>query len=181
MFSNYLYFKKKYFYLKKINNYAIKLKDVLETKQLYKNLGFLIFKGQSSTKFTYPFKKSFLVQYIIYFYFSAVNTLVHITDASGNLKFLHSAGSVSFKGKQKKIRIIVLKRFFLLLRWLKIRFLKNKPVALHFNNVGHYKKFLIRNLKKYFYIRIIKDYVSYSYNGCRGKKKVRKRIRSRRK
>ncbi len=149
-------------------------------KQQCKSLYFLLFKQRRLVESEKRIKSGFLIQYIMHFSFSATNTLLHITDALGNLKFQHSAGSVNFKGKQKKIRIMVLNRFFHTLRRLKISFLKNKPIALHLSNVGFYKKFLIRHLKRYFYIRVVKNYDSYSYNGCRKKKKVRKRQKFRR-
>ena len=116
-----------------------------------------------------------MVAYSFYFSFSTVNTFLYITDALGNLKYHYSAGLVSFKGKLKKSRIQVLNRFFKELKKLKINILKNKPIALHLNNVGFYRYFIIKNLKKNFFIRFIKNYLIYSYNGCRRKKKLRKK------
>ena len=116
-----------------------------------------------------------MLVYTIYFSFSTVNTFLYITDALGNLKFRYSAGLVNFKGKQKKSRIQVLNRFFRELKKLKISTLKNSPIALHLNNVGFYKYLIVKNLKKDFFIRFIKSYQIYSFNGCRKKKKLRKR------
>ena len=45
--------------------------------------------------------------------------------------------------KQKKNRLQVLNQFFKELRKLKIRALKNKPIALHLKNVGNYKYFIV--------------------------------------
>ena len=163
--------------LKKINKYIFQLKNILNIKQQYQSLYFLLFK--QSLESEKP-SNGFSVVYIIHFSFSATNTLLHVTDTSGNLKFCHSAGSVNFKGKQKKVRIIVLSQFFRTLMRLKMNFLKNKPVVLHLSNVGFYKSFIIRHLKRYFYIRIVKNYDSNTYNGCRKKKKIRKRQRSHR-
>ena len=115
--------------------------------------------------------------YIINFSFSPTNTFLYITDVSGNLKFHYSAGLLEFRGKQKKIRIVILRSFFKVLKQLKFGLLGNKPLALHLNNVGFYKYYIVRKLKKYFFIRVIKSYELYSFNGCRKKKKVRKRQR----
>lgn len=175
VFLNYFYFKKKYFYLKKINKYIFKLKDIFNQKQKNK-IFLLLFKNQQRLE-NKKLLKGLFVMYIIHFSFSISNTFLHITDTSGNLKFHYSAGLLEFKGKQKKTRIIVLSSFFNILRQLKISFLKNKPIALHLNNVGFYKYFIIKKLKKYFFIRIIKSYDIHSYNGCRKKKGIRKRQR----
>ena len=172
-FLNYFYLKKKYFYIRKINKYILKLKNIFTKKQKYK---ISLLKNRRNLK-NKKLLKGLLVMYIIHFSFSTTNTFLHITDTSGNLKFHYSAGLLEFKGKQKKVRIVVLSSFFNVLRQLRMSLLKNKPIALHLNNVGSYKYFIIRKLKKYFFIRIVKSYELYPYNGCRKKKKVRKRQR----
>jgi ribosomal protein S11 len=101
-----------------------------------------------------------------------VNTFLYIIDASGNLKFRYSAGLVELKGKEKKVRLQVLNRFFKELQKLKINILKNNPIALHLKNVGSYKRFIIKNLRKFFFIRFIKSYQTYPFNGCRKKKTI---------
>ena len=163
--------KKKSFYHKKINNSIKKLKSLLNEKQQHKKLNSLMSRSPISEKQM----NGFVIVYIIYFSFSATNTFLHITDTFGNLKFRYSAGLVDLKGKQKKSRVQVLTRFLRELRKIKISTLKDKPVALHLNNVGSYKYFIIKNLKKNFFIRLIKSYDTYSYNGCRKKKRLRKR------
>lgn len=173
IFLNYFYLKKKYLYIRKINKYIFKLKNIFTKKQKYK-ISFL--KNLQNLK-NKRLLKGLLVMYIVHFSFSATNTFLHITDTSGNLKFHYSAGLLEFRGKQKKVRIVVLSSFFHILRQLRISLLKNKPIALHLNNVGSYRYFIIRKLKKYFFIRIVKNYELYPYNGCRKKKKVRKRQR----
>ena len=173
VFLNYFYLKKTRLYIRKINKYVFKLKNIFNKKQKYKTS---LLNNQRSLR-NKKLSKGLFVMYIIHFSFSTTNTFLHITDTSGNLKFRYSAGLLKFKGKRKKTRILVLGSFFNLLRQLKISFLKNKPIALHLNNVGTYKYFIIRKLKKYFFIRIIKSYELYPYNGCRKKKKVRKRQR----
>jgi ribosomal protein S11 len=163
--------KKKSFYHKKINNSILKLKSLLSEKQQHKKLSSLVHKSRVPEKQ----KDGFIIVYIIYFSFSATNTFLHVTDTFGNLKFRYSAGLVDFKGKQKKSRIQDITRFLRELRKLKISALKDKPIALHLNNVGSYKYFIIKNLKKNFFVRLIKSYETYSYNGCRKKKRLRKR------
>jgi ribosomal protein S11 len=160
--------KKKSFYYKKMKNSISKLKGLLNEKQQYKKFNTQPFVTENQ-------KSGFVIVYVIHFSFSATNTFLHITDIFGNLKFCYTAGLVNFKGKQKKSRIQVLTRFLRELRKLKISTLKDKPVALHLNNVGSYKYFIIKNLKKNFFIRLIKSYETYAYNGCRKKKRLRKR------
>jgi ribosomal protein S11 len=164
--------KKKYLLSKETNKSIFKLKNLLNEKQNYKNLNSLIFKRSSNDK-----KKlnGLIVVYIIFISFSSTNSFLHITDTLGNLKFTYSAGLVNFKGKQKKSRFLVLNSFFRELKKLKISTLKNKPISLHLNNVGFYKHFIIKNLKKNFFVRFVKSYETYPYNGCRKRKKLRKR------
>ena len=120
-------------------------------------------------------KQSFSIMYILYFSFSSVNTFLYVTDSLGNLKAKYSAGMLGFKGKQKQSRLKILHSFFKELRKLKISRLKNKPMALILNNVDFYKYFLVKNLKKIFYVRLLKSYQIQAYNGCRKKKQLRKK------
>lgn len=171
-FLSNLSLEKKNIYSKKITDSISKLKNSLAEKQKQKPLNFL--PGKSSD-INCMKKSGSVVVYTVYFSFSTINTFLYITDVLGNLKFRYSAGLMDFKGKQKKSRIQVLNRFFRELRKLKISTLKNKPIALHLSNVGFYKYLIVKNLKKDFFIRFIKSYQTYSYNGCRKKKKLRKR------
>uniref|UniRef100_UPI0021FE3DC0 ribosomal protein S11 n=1 Tax=Haslea pseudostrearia TaxID=197756 RepID=UPI0021FE3DC0 len=163
---------KKYYLLKKINNNISTLKNLLVTDHDYKNLSLLLNKHPTKNV------KNFFLSYIISFSFSPKNTLLHITDVWGNLKFRYSAGLVGISGKQKKNRVLVLSRLFNKLTKIKITVLKNKPIALHLNNVGYYKNFIVKKLKKDFFIKIVKSYETYPYNGCRKKKRLHKRQRS---
>lgn len=164
--------KKKSLISKETNNSIEKLKNLLLDKQQHKKINSLM----KLSKSPYDAKKlGSVVIFTIHFSFSPVNTFLYITDALGNLKFRYSAGLVKLKGKQKKSRLQVLNRFFRELRKLKISFLKNKPIALHLNNVGFYKYLIIKNIKKIFFVRIIKSYQQYAFNGCRKKKRLRKR------
>lgn len=164
---------KKYSFLQKVSKNALELKKLLASDQKYRNLNSLLKKKNSIKN-----KKIFLLSYIICFSFSPKNTLLHITDVWGNLKFRYSAGLVGVTGKQKKNRILVLGRMCNVLKKIRITLLKNKPIALHLNNVGSYKYFIIKRLKKEFFIQVIKNYETYAYNGCRSKKRLHKRQRS---
>ena len=164
--------KKKVVYRKKAENVVLKLRNSLTDKQAHKKLSLSISKSMSLDNLTKP---SFAVVYIVHFYFSSVNTFFYITDSLGNLKFSYSAGLIGFKGKQKRSRFSVLKSFFKELRKLKASILKNKELALYLTNTGFYKYFIVKKLKKLFSIRFIKIYQMHSYNGCRRKKRLRKK------
>ena len=165
--------KKKSVYLKKITKYISKLKEVLHEKQNVIHLDFLAKNNLIKNNFVKK-RKGFIVLYSICFSFSSVNTFLYITDSLGNLKFRYSAGLLDFKGKAKKSRFQILKMFFKKLRKLKISFLKNKPIVLVLENVGSYRHLIVRNLKKSFFIRIVNNFQTHPYNGCRKKKKFRK-------
>ena len=120
-----------------------------------------------------------LVMFIIDITFSKSNTLLNVSDSNGNLKFSCSAGSFNYSGKSKRSRWIVFKEFYSSL--LKLKFLTNKPIALHFKNVGSHKFWIIKKLKKIFFIKNICSFNSYPYNGCRKKKMRRKKFKKLRK
>ena len=168
--------KKKSVYSKKVLNYISKLKFFLNKKQKDKDssLFFVRKSFNRSNEFLSTKKKGPFVLYSICFSFSAINTFLYVTDALGNLKLRSSAGLLNFKGKLKKSRFQVLKLFFKELRKLKMNTLKNKPVSLHLQNVGSYRRLIVRNLKSFIYIQVIQNYQTYAYNGCRKKKKLRK-------
>lgn len=140
-------------------------------KQFYQGLHFFL-----SNSYLLKYKKDFLISYVIYFCFSLSNTVLHINDATGNLKMSFSAGLIDLQGKQKIVRRLALTRFFNVLSLAKSKFLKKNPVAIHFKNVSSSNKFLIvKKLKKKFFIKVIKTFDLVAYNGCRKKKKRRKR------
>ncbi len=125
-------------------------------------------------------KEDFLITYIIDITFSKMNTLMHVMDFKGNLKFYCSAGSLQYKGKKKKIsRYSVFKYMYKVLVY-KLKFLKGQPLALHLKNVGSTKFLIIKLLKKKLFIKVVKSYDLYPHNGCRKKKIIRKKIRSKR-
>ena len=160
--------KKKKTHLKKITKYISKLKIASNEKQNLKSLNLLDSNNLVKKK------KGYLILYSICFSFSSVNAFLYVTDSSGNLKFRSSGGLLDFKGKAKKSRFQVLKMFFKELRKLKISLLKNKPILLVLKDVGSYRHLIVRNLKKKFFIRIVNNVQTHTYNGCRKKKKSRK-------
>jgi ribosomal protein S11 len=158
---NFIRLKKQY--IKKLSD-TIRILELLK-KKLYQSLYAFLSNNASKCKQT-----DFLVNYIIDFSFSFSNTVLHITDASGNLKIFCSAGLVDLKGKQKVSRRLVLTRFFSILSLLKSKFLKNNPVALHLKNVGYNKSLIVKKLKKKFFIKIVRTFDLAPYNGCRKKR-----------
>lgn len=112
------------------------------------------------------------IMYIIDITFSKSNTFLHVMDHSGRLKFFCSAGSLKFKGKSKRSRFNVFKAIYRILV-TKLQFLRNKPIALHLKNVGFNKFFIIKKLKKKFFVKVVKIFNFFPFNGCR-KKKVRR-------
>lgn len=125
--------------------------------------------------YSYPnTNQNLVVMYIINISFLRANTVIHVSDARGNIKLFYSAGSVNLTGKQRRNRrIAILKLISLLFK--KAAFLVTKPVALHLNNVNAYKSFIIDKFKKVLYLRVIKTFNLAPYNGCRKKKLRRKK------
>jgi hypothetical protein len=160
--------KKKLLYRKEMFNMILKLKNLFVNKSAYNYKRLSLFLESSQ-------KQSFSIMYIICFSFSSANTFLHVIDSLGNLKFQYSAGLMGFKGKQKQNRLKILHSFLKELRRLKISVLKNKPIALIFNHIDFYKYFLVKKLKKFFFIRLLKNYQIQAYNGCRKKKRLRKK------
>ena len=180
------------------NNYSINFginklfRNVKLKKQYVKNLrnkvSLLSNVKEKNYKFLnckLPFQKRFLIKYdnlvtyIIDISFLRSNTFFHILDFFGNLRFFYSAGSFNYSGKNKKVRRVVFKEFYRML--LKLKFLKNKPLALHFKNVGSNNFWIIKILKKKFFIKIIRNFNLYPHNGCRKRKMRRKKFKKKRK
>lgn len=122
-------------------------------------------------------KIDYLIKYIIDITFSKTNTLLHVMDFSGKLKYFISSGQLQFKGKEKKVRQLIIKKFYKILI-LKLPYLKNQPIAIHLKNVGSSKFWILKLLKKKLFIKVIKLFRNYPYNGCRKKKVRRKKIRT---
>lgn len=156
-------------YINSLNNQIILLNSLKEKN--YKKLH-SIFHGN----YKKSFKEDFLISYIIDITFSKTNKFIHVMDYSGNLIFFCSAGSLQYKGKNKKSRLVLKDMYKVLVSKLKI--LKNQPVALHLKNVGFVKFWIIKLFKKKFFIKIVRSFNSYPYNGCRKKKMRRKKFRT---
>lgn len=134
---------------------------------------FSIIKKQEYQHFI---KKNNWIIYTIDISFSRVNTLLNVTDFSGKLKFFCSAGNLSYKGNSKKARTLVVKSMinFLIKKFV---VLKSKPIALNLKNVKFLKFWIVKLFKKKFFIQIVKNFNTYSYNGCRKKKVRRKKFK----
>jgi len=169
---SYLQLRKKY--INNLNSQIDELKSIREKN--YKNLNSVFY---SKNLKIFP-EKSSLVMYIISISFLKTNITLQVMDITGKLKFFCSAGSVNLKSKQKRAQLLVLTRLISFLM-AKVKFLKNRPIALHLKNVGNTKFLLIKKLKHKFFIKIIKVFEIFPHNGCRKKKLRRKRIRSKRK
>ena len=162
------------------------LRDIKLKKQYFKMLKYKCFLLDKIKKNNYKYlnlftvnngehllsnlNNDFLITYIIDICFLRSNTFIHIMDFSGKIKFFYSSGSFQHSGKSKRVRYIVLKDFYKVLQ-SKLKFLKGKPIALHLKNVGHNKKSIVKKLKKKFFIKCIKNFSLYPYNGCRKKKR----------
>jgi ribosomal protein S11 len=118
-----------------------------------------------------------VVTYVIGITFSRSNTFLHVVDSYGKLKFFSSAGLFNFKGKDKKSRYNVFKHFLRVLT-KNLTFLRAQPVALHLKNVRSKQFWVIRKLKKKFFIVCIKNFDLSPFNGCRNRKVKRKKFRS---
>jgi ribosomal protein S11 len=136
-----------------------------------KNVKSNILNSGVFSKNKYVKKNSLLVTYVINILFSRTNTLLHITNSSGKLLFFYSAGLFKIKGRKKRARVLVFKSFYKILM-SKLAFVKKKPIALHFKNVGSNKFWIIKRLKKKLFIKAIRSFDVYPYNGCR-KPKIR--------
>jgi len=115
------------------------------------------------------------VMYVINITFSRTNTLLNVMDFSGKQKFFGSAGLVKYTGKSKRARFSVFRDLYRSML-VKLKSLGSKPIALHLKNVGSHKFWLVEKLKKKFYLKVIKDFNSYPYNGCRKKKAKHKKF-----
>ena len=154
------------FYIKNLFNQIIQLEQI--KKKNYKKL------GQKNNKNI--LKQDLTVYYIINISFLKANTTIHLSDIKGNIKLFYSAGDIGLKGKQKTKRRIAVGKLIAIL-FKKTPFITKKPIALHLNNVKFYKRFIVKQLKKNFFIKIIKSFNLTPYNGCR-KKKIRRKKHS---
>jgi ribosomal protein S11 len=161
--------------LKEEKNYMTSLSElIVSLSDLEHNTKFKsIWKYQSTNEKKFILEQDFVIVYIITITFLKANTMIHISDTTGNIKWFCSSGLVSITGKRKKKRrSVLLKLIILLLK--KASFLSKNPVALHLNNVSSYQTFIVDRLKQNIFIKIIKSFNQTPYNGCR-KKKIRRK------
>jgi ribosomal protein S11 len=158
-----------------INNLKkkISLLKKLKKQKNYKNLRLFLTK-----KYNNSIIQQDLIMYKLNVILTNKNTIIYVTDIKGNLKFFQSTSFLNITGKQKTAQPAAL------LKVLKIllsntNFLKNKPIALHCNNVKkHYVIFLINILENILFIKVIRIYnFLIPHNGCRPKKIKRKKRR----
>lgn len=156
--------------------------DIYYSKQLLKKTGKLqkersaiLISNEGNTRNSKTLiQDDFSVMYVFSISFLKTNTVVHVSDVKGKIRFFYTAGCLNFSGKQKRQRnLTVFKLISLILK--KAQFLKSKPIALHFNNVSVHKAFIIKKLKRRLFIKLIKSFNQPSYNGCRKKKMRRKK------
>lgn len=156
-------------YLEKMQNEVNVLRELNEVNYKKVNSQFFITPmSSSSTTF---------VIYIIEISFSKKNTLFHVSDFLGNIKFFYSAGSFQQKGKGKLARSIILRKFYRILV-SKFKFVRKVPIAIHFKNVDSNMFWFLKKLKKKLFITIVKHFNRHPYNGCRKKKIRRKKFKS---
>ena len=168
-------------------NYRKFLKKLKKNKQMlniFKSKSFLLQEEKKNkhndlnfTQYLSSFEKNNIISYIISISFLETNTFLHVMSSSGDLIFFCSAGNLKYKGKQKKLRFLIFQSMFNTLISKKLTFLNKKPLALHLNNVDLNKLWIIKKLSKKFYIKVIKSFNFYPYNGCRKKKIRRKKFK----
>lgn len=159
--------------------YAYKLIKVVN---LLKKLKSLKGKLKIDRKFNLEYNKpnQNLILYIVNVILSPTNTFVNVVDLKGNVLISISAGSLNLTKFQKKTQPLALLSVFKVLL-LKAKFLKNKPVALHFKNVKRFhESFFINILKTKLYIQSFQSYNLVPHNGCRPKKLKKIKIRTKR-
>jgi len=121
-----------------------------------------------------------LIVYVINVVLSSTNSLVNVVDLEGNVLISISAGSLNLTKFQKKTQPMALLSIFKVLL-LKAKFLKNRPIALHFKNVKRFhESFFINILKTKLFIQSFQSYNLVPHNGCRPKKIKKIKIRTKR-
>ena len=125
------------------------------------------------------FKNQKLISYVIKVNLSSTNTLINVNNIKGNPRLFYSAGMCNLQKKQKTRQpkaIITILRALL----LKTKLFKEKPVAVHFNNLFfNHQSYIFKKLKQKIFTKLVTSHMCYSHNGCRLKKKKRIKIRTR--
>ncbi len=167
--------------LKKIN---IIIKEYVTEFYKYKNFFFLAIKlikiiknnfyklSNQLIKNTHNFIT--LISYILTIHFYNSNIFINITDIKGKKNlYVLSSGILNIKSSKKNKNLVlknIVKKVIFKLKYLNITF-----IALHIKSSKKNRKYFIKELKKYFFLNYIKFYNLTPHNGCRPKKKVRKK------
>ena len=155
------------------------LKNIKPVAEFVKNTNFRKIDNLFSLNNKILAKEADLVAYIIDIKFSRSNTLLHVMDFTGKLKAFYSAGSVGYSGKNKKSRYAVFRDLYRILT-SNLLFLKGKPVCLHLTNARTSRFWIVKKMKKRFFVVSTKIFNSYPHNGCRKRKVRRKKFKKKR-
>lgn len=159
------------FNLENFLKYVCSKKNYIEIYK--KKISEVLFKADNFDKNLSEEYKTF-VSFILSIQYTPINTRLQLSDCSGLLLLGCSAGHF-VKGKRKKSRVLILKKFFNR-AFLKFPDLQNKPVSLHLFNVSN-KIWVVKYLKKKIFITAIKSFNLFPHNGCRAKKIKRKKYK----
>ena len=155
------------------------LKNIKPVATFVKTIDSKKIDSLSSLNPTILTKEAELVAYIVDIKFSRSNTLLHVMDFTGKLKAFYSAGSVGYSGKNKKSRYAVFRDLHRILT-SNLLFLKGKPISLHLTNARTSRFWIIKKMKKRFFVVSTKVFNSYPHNGCRKRKVRRKKFKKKR-
>lgn len=159
-------------YINKLKIKILRLQTIKEKN--YKNFS-TVFSAESSCLIRE--KTTYFIRYVIDVTFSESNIFLHVMDFSGRLILFSSAGLLQHKGKKIQHYIVLKDLIKKLISSCKKHF-KNKPVILHLRNPDRWWYLVPKFLKRHFFIRAVRVYNKYPYNGCRKRKVRRKKIRS---
>ena len=146
-----------------INYFFIIIKNKKKYKKILNNYFFKkrIIKNYKNLKF-------YFIKFTISLTIKKSNLFIYILNCTNKKKQFYSAKSLINKNKNLKLNNF--ENFYKIII-TKFKFLKNKPLAIHFNSLElHYNWFLVKLSKKYF-LTILKFFNKYAHNGCRIKKK----------
>lgn len=111
--------------------------------------------------------KYYFIKFIIKISTNKSNVFLHIMNSYGKEQFFYSI-------KQKNLNNKILEHFYKILM-LKSKFLKNKPIAMHFDTTQLNHKWFLQKITKKLFLVIVQFYNKYAHNGCRKKKLKRKK------
>ncbi len=167
--------------LKKINTI---IKEYITEFYKYKNFFFLVVKfikvfrnnlyklSNQLIKNTHNFIA--LINHILIIHFYNSNIFVNITDIKGKKNlYVLSSGILNIKSSKKNKNLVlrnIVKKVIFKLKYLNVTFL-----ALHIKSSKKNRKYFIKELKKYVFLNYVKFYNLTPHNGCRPKKKIRKK------